>query len=466
MSDLPAKTKEIKAMADKSDAGESTQRCHKRVRSDAAMEGNEPVIKKSTFKLQPATLIHGMKKATPKSNQPSEQNKCKFLQPSKLQPPSSATTTSLAASSGRFKTDSHTSSSVSGESKASNPFLICKDTDDEEGESSPKKQKSSSNDAVEKKKEEKSNNEAIKLSPPTKFSQATPARIAAATPSQNTGGGTFVFGQRLSERAKVEDGNGEKKKEDKLPSFSNVEKSQKKSDEEKETEESAAAAAADSVANEEARRKLEENAAEHFAATQTKTIAPAVDVITGEEDEKNVLQIQCKLYQYDQKTQAWKERGVGSLHLNDCKLSCNDLQFQSRLVMRTHGSMRVVLNTKVWAQMSVDRASQKSIRITAQTQSADIGVYLISGSANDMEQVYRAIEYRVLHQKQAEEQCNKKSNGTTTGSESSEKKPALTTEKDTTATKVSASGDNSDKTETAPPSEEKSAAVESATKNN
>ena len=48
--------------------------------------------------------------------------------------------------------------------------------------------------------------------------------------------------------------------------------------------------------------------------------------------------------------------------------------------MRVHGSMRLVLNTKIWAQMTVDRASKKSIRVSAQTGDGDIGVFLITVS--------------------------------------------------------------------------------------
>ncbi len=45
--------------------------------------------------------------------------------------------------------------------------------------------------------------------------------------------------------------------------------------------------------------------------------------------------------------------------------------------MRTQGSLRVVLNTKVWAGMMVDRASNKSIRITAVDTDDAIKIFLI-----------------------------------------------------------------------------------------
>lgn len=52
------------------------------------------------------------------------------------------------------------------------------------------------------------------------------------------------------------------------------------------------------------------------------------------------------------------------------------------LVMRTQGSLRLILNTKLWAQMQIDKASEKSIRITAMdTEDQGVKVFLISVSS-------------------------------------------------------------------------------------
>lgn len=48
-------------------------------------------------------------------------------------------------------------------------------------------------------------------------------------------------------------------------------------------------------------------------------------------------------------------------------------------VMRTQGSLRLILNTKLWAQMQIDKASEKSVRITAMdTEDQGVKVFLIS----------------------------------------------------------------------------------------
>ena len=47
-------------------------------------------------------------------------------------------------------------------------------------------------------------------------------------------------------------------------------------------------------------------------------------------------------------------------------------------MVRTQGNLRVVLNTKLWPQMTVEKANEKSLRVTAiETDSSDIKIYLI-----------------------------------------------------------------------------------------
>lgn len=71
----------------------------------------------------------------------------------------------------------------------------------------------------------------------------------------------------------------------------------------------------------------------------------ATEVKTGEENEKSCYSVTAKLFELDftKISEGWKERGVGPLHLNQ---SLVDLQ-QVRLVMRSQGLLRVVLNYKI-----------------------------------------------------------------------------------------------------------------------
>ncbi|XP_061046635.1 ran-binding protein 3 isoform X7 [Eubalaena glacialis] len=144
------------------------------------------------------------------------------------------------------------------------------------------------------------------------------------------------------------------------------------------------------------KESLAESAAAYTKATARKCLLEKVEVITGEEAESNVLQIQCKLFVFDKTSQSWVERGRGLLRLNDMA-STDDGTLQSRLVMRTQGSLRLILNTKLWAQMQMDKASEKSIRITAMdTEDQGVKVFLISASSKDTGQLYAALHHRIL----------------------------------------------------------------------
>lgn len=114
--------------------------------------------------------------------------------------------------------------------------------------------------------------------------------------------------------------------------------------------------------------------------------------------------MQCKLYVFEKTAQSWIERGRGLLRLNDMA-STDDGTLQSRLVMRTQGSLRLILNTKLWAQMQVDKASEKSVRITAMdTEDQGVKVFLISGSSKDIGQLAAALHHRILALKSRAEQ--------------------------------------------------------------
>ena len=60
-------------------------------------------------------------------------------------------------------------------------------------------------------------------------------------------------------------------------------------------------------------------------------------------------QINCKLYAFHKENCSWLERGRGLLRLNDRREEGAG-PLHSRLLFRTQGSLRLVLNTKVRAQ--------------------------------------------------------------------------------------------------------------------
>lgn len=95
-------------------------------------------------------------------------------------------------------------------------------------------------------------------------------------------------------------------------------------------------------------KSLSESAREYEELRAAKRKYDEVEVKTGEEGETNIIQLSCKLFAFDKASGSWQERGRGNLRLNDLELTDESGSYtQSRLVFRTSGSLRVVLNTKV-----------------------------------------------------------------------------------------------------------------------
>ena len=80
------------------------------------------------------------------------------------------------------------------------------------------------------------------------------------------------------------------------------------------------------------------------------------------------LVIFFQLHIFEKSTSSWLERGRGPLRLNDSRVSsaADDKSSKtSRIIMRTAGSLRVILNTKVFPEMTLEKPSEKNIRLTA-----------------------------------------------------------------------------------------------------
>lgn len=149
---------------------------------------------------------------------------------------------------------------------------------------------------------------------------------------------------------------------------------------------------------------LIESAAALSSKSSPKCLLKKIDIITGEEAEYNVLKINCKLFVFNKATPSWTERGRGALRLNDTAGSDRGA-FQSRLIMRNQGSLRLILNSKLWTQMEIQRANHRNLRITAtDLEDYSIKVFLIQASAKDTESLYAAIHHRLVALRSFEKQ--------------------------------------------------------------
>ncbi|NWS49069.1 RNB3L protein, partial [Probosciger aterrimus] len=141
---------------------------------------------------------------------------------------------------------------------------------------------------------------------------------------------------------------------------------------------------------------LTESAAACISKPVEKILLDKVEVITGEEAEYNVLQINCKLFKFNKLSLTWIERGRGSLRLNDTSSNKYGM-LQSRLIMRNQGSLKLILNTRLWEQMVIKRVNRKSLCFTATAQEDhSIQVFLIQASSKDTGYLYAAIHHRLV----------------------------------------------------------------------
>ena len=84
---------------------------------------------------------------------------------------------------------------------------------------------------------------------------------------------------------------------------------------------------------------------------------------------------------FDKDTSTWVERGRGQLRLNDLRTQAESgTSVTSRIIMRTAGSLRVILNSKIFPEMTLEKPTEKNIRLTAMDGlvSLQIFFYLLS----------------------------------------------------------------------------------------
>lgn len=113
-----------------------------------------------------------------------------------------------------------------------------------------------------------------------------------------------------------------------------------------------------------------------------------VETITGEEDERNVAELNCKLFAFAKSN--WEERGHGTLRLND-----KDGSKESRVVFRQAGNLRVLINTKVWSGMTADQSSQKSLRLTAMDNNGQVKVFLLMSRPDVIGKLHKELTKRI-----------------------------------------------------------------------
>ncbi|XP_023352496.1 ran-binding protein 3 isoform X9 [Sarcophilus harrisii] len=367
--------------------------------------------KSSGFRLKPPTLIHGQAPSAGLPSQKPKEQQRSVLRPAVLQAPQPKALTQTVPNSGTNGVNVPSECLGAATSESINNSALRNPSESADKEKEPQKNESSNtseDETCERKKQiaqqafvfgqnlrdrvklGHENAETSELQNAGHSSSETPSAtnyflqyisssLENSTNNADASSNKFVFGQNMSERV-----------------LSPPKSSESSIDASKDNTAAESGSESSSLEATPEKESLAESAAAYTKATARKCLLEKVEVITGEEAESNVLQIQCKLFVFDKTSQSWVERGRGLLRLNDMA-STDDGTLQSRLVMRTQGSLRLILNTKLWAQMQIDKASEKSIRITAMdTEDQGVKVFLISASSKDTGQLFAALHHRIL----------------------------------------------------------------------
>ncbi|KAB5543308.1 hypothetical protein PHYPO_G00077560 [Pangasianodon hypophthalmus] len=145
-----------------------------------------------------------------------------------------------------------------------------------------------------------------------------------------------------------------------------------------------------------AQNTLWESAAAHTAACRRRCLLKQVQIFTGEENESNVVQLTCKLFVLERGTHSWSERGRGVLRLNDLQTKHKGC-LQSRMVMRHQGSLKLILNTKLYPHTHLRRPARRNLQVTAtDLETHSVRVFLVQASARDIARLYVAIHHRLV----------------------------------------------------------------------
>ncbi|XP_014476162.1 PREDICTED: ran-binding protein 3 isoform X2 [Dinoponera quadriceps] len=303
--------------------------------------------------------------ANESSNTLTSKSKSSILRPSQL---SSVTNSSLVAND----------KTVLQPSKFNNPFTKVTDNSMEEEDNTSATPSNKAETSKDVKEEEKPAEEAKPKFLPLDISTKENENNVNSTMAPSASTPSFVFGQNLKERVTVSTD---------TESSDNSEKEEAKSDMKEEANENGSSELLFSNAAAVCRATVRPGLTLTQAAQALEEANRAnkrkynqVTLLTGEEGETNVLQINCKLFAFDKTTCSWLERGRGTLRLND-------LEEESRLVGRTAGTQRVILNTKVWPGMTAERAGPKSLRLTAM-EMGDVRIVIVQAAPKEIDQLH------------------------------------------------------------------------------
>jgi hypothetical protein len=119
------------------------------------------------------------------------------------------------------------------------------------------------------------------------------------------------------------------------------------------------------------------------------------DSIVNDESD-TILKISCKLYLLEAEKQNWLERGYGILRV--LKTDDESSTSNCKIMMWTDKCFRLILNTKLFEKMQIDRANMKSIRFNA-FHNGTIRMFLVKTNQTDCDKLFDLLTNRLNNYK-------------------------------------------------------------------
>ena len=120
---------------------------------------------------------------------------------------------------------------------------------------------------------------------------------------------------------------------------------------------------------------------------------PVQKLFTGEEGERVLVEMSCKLYVFDSSNKTWHSKGRNMLHLNQ------DIEedHKSRIICRAYGNQLVLVNSPIWSEMLCELSNANSVKLSANLQEEGIRVVLIQGEKRDVGNLYSSLKTRIFN---------------------------------------------------------------------
>lgn len=139
---------------------------------------------------------------------------------------------------------------------------------------------------------------------------------------------------------------------------------------------------------------------------------PSTSIITfttGEENDVSIFQTACKLHSFDTEKKTWVERGLANIKINR---QDENGEVHHRIVARTTGNRRVVINSKIHADMLFERVDPKRLKISATTPDSNaMQIFLVtigfSKTAINIDEFCSTLE-RILKMERTKGSVNRK----------------------------------------------------------